>query len=425
MYVCRLLGMASALFLSACGAVPPLAEDPIAIKEIVQRIKCEIWYAVPRGQGPWPTGDLQWLRDWTAKVDLTLETDDTGGIAPGISFVNPMRSVILPASGTFQQMFSFGLGGGLNTTASRVETLSFTLSFAELKNPYYLGICGPPQGLGLLGNLGLKEWMDAALAPARGENAELRIGYHAAPSSSAKAASPPKKEKSQAFDPIDQKIAELNDRLVSIDWYAKGASKYALSAKTLASKLRSDDLTKPPQQFYVEIQSVVDNAARTQDAIDKANNEIKAANTIQEDLNKYKDDARVPPALKKAADDIENAKKTISAAGKDAKTALGALPPNGPIDAIAHQVSFVVTLSGNVTPNWTLVRFRGPGTANNGFASASRAFTHSLNISMGSPADSTIGKVSTEQLRQLDILHQNAAFRNAIATQSAISGTPF
>jgi hypothetical protein len=149
------------LLISGCTSVPPLAGDPIRVKEIVQRVKCEIADAIPKPKGQWPTGDYQWLRDWTAKVDLTLETDDTGGITPGVSFMDP-----LPAS----QTFTLGLGGGVNTTASRTETMSFTLSFAELRNPEYLNAerCPEVRAVGLLGHLGLSEWMDAALAPTVG-----------------------------------------------------------------------------------------------------------------------------------------------------------------------------------------------------------------------------------------------------------------
>jgi hypothetical protein len=427
--LCRTVGFLAGLLLSACASIPPLEDDAITIAEIVQRVKCEIWDSAPRPKGKYPTGEYQWLRDWTAKVDLTLQTDDTGGITPGVSFINPMRSVTIPGSGTFSQMFSFGLGGGLDTAATRIETLSFTLSFAELGNPDYRGICTPAKGLGLLGNLGLEEWMQAALAPASGKMPELRIGYHAAPSSGAKAATPkpPKGGPKPALaDRIQEQIDKLNTTLSLIKAYADEAQGYAASAERLGRTLRNDDLTKPPQEFYREVQGTADNIAMAQDAIDQANKQIKSANAQMDDLKKnYGDDQRVIDALKSAKDDLTNANAKTSAAAKAATAALGALPTNGPIDSIAHQVSFVVAVSGNVTPNWTLVRFKGPGTGNNGFASTSRSFTHTLNISMGSPSDSGIGKVSLEQIRQLNNLHQDSAFRNALISRAAVIGTPF
>jgi hypothetical protein len=64
----RSAGLLSGLLLSACAPVPPLAGDPIAISEIVRRVKCEIWDSVPTPEGKYPTGPYQWLRDWTAKL---------------------------------------------------------------------------------------------------------------------------------------------------------------------------------------------------------------------------------------------------------------------------------------------------------------------------------------------------------------------
>jgi hypothetical protein len=419
-----------ALLLSGCAYVPPLVDDPITITEIVQRIKCEIWDATPVPRGKYPTGPYQWMRDWTAKVDLTLQTDDAGGVNPGVSLINPMRSVTLPGAGTFPQMFSLGLGGGLNTTASRIETLSFTLSFAELRNPAYLGMCTPPKGLGLLGNLGLKEWMRDALAPASGPNPELFIGYHAAPASAAKAApKPPAKaeKKIEKLDEIQQKINELNDTVRSVEWYASEAASYASSAQRLANNLRNVDLTKPPQEFYREIQQSADYIAMTNDAVVQANKQIKLANEQVTELKKIEDtDSRIKPALTTAQQTIDKANEKMKTATKDANAAQTKFPSNPPIDSIAHQVSFVVTLAASITPSWTLVRFKGPGAGTSStFAAASRAFTHTLNISMGSPSNSGMANVSAEQIRQLDYLHQDSAFRNALILQTTVLGAPF
>jgi hypothetical protein len=427
-YTCRIACVCLGLPLCACAVAPPLADDAITISEIVQRVKCEIWDAVPAPQGKYPTGPYQWLRDWTAKVDLTLETDDTGGISPGVSFINPMRSVTIPGTGTFSRMFSVGLGGGLNTQASRTETLSFTLSFAELQNPDYRGVCSEAKGLGLLGNLGLKEWMQAALAPTSGPTPELRLGYHAPPSSGAKAATPRRSQgpsTQEAVDPVQREIQKLNGILFLVDSYADEAQRYAKSAQTLANSLRNEDLTKAPQEFYRKVQSTVDALAMTQDAIDQANKQIALADTQMADMKKnYGSVPAVIEALKNASSDVTGAKAKLSAAAKTITAAEGALPPNGPIDSIAHQVSFVVSLSGNATPSWTLVHFKGPGSTNAGLVSASQAITHTLNISMGSPSNSGTGMVSSEQLRQLDYLHQSSAFRNALTSQPAVIGSP-
>lgn len=412
------------LLLTGCATVPPLAGDPIEVSQIVQRVKCEIWDAVPTPQGRYPTGPYQWMRDWTAKVDLTLETDDTGGITPGVSFVRPLPQVTIPGAGAFSQMFTFGLGGGLNTTASRIETLSFTLSFAELRNPQYRGICAPAKDLGLLGDLGLKEWMQAALAPTSGPRPELAEGYHAPPASSARAATPRQKLGAENVpDPEQRLINELNNTVAQVSGYTDEAKSYVKSAVSLANNLRTVDLTKSPEEFAAEVQRTADYIAMAQDATNKAKQQIATANAEEENLQKqYGNDAKAQQAIATAKDAINKANTALDAVAKDVTTAQKDFPQNPPIDSIAHQVSFVVTLSGSVTPNWSLARFKGPGTGNT-FASASRGFTHTLSIAMGSPSN-TGSQVSDDQIRQLDTLQQAAAFRNAIILQSNSGGAP-
>ena len=212
----------------------------------------------------------------------------------------------------------------------------------------------------------------------------------------------------------------MNDTIAAVIAYADEATSYAASAQKLAKNLRSDDLTKPPEAFSREVQQTADYVAMAQDAIDQANKQISAANPQMDELKKNADDARVIEALKKAEDSIAKAKITMTAASKDATAALGQFPPNPPIDSIAHQVSFVVTLSGNVTPNWTLVHFKGPGTGNT-FAAAGRAFTHTLSIAMGSP--SAEANVSPDQIRQLNNLHQEFSIPKFIHIAINCSGS--
>jgi len=74
---------------------------------------------------------------------------------------------------------------------------------------------------------------------------------------------------------------------------------------------------------------------------------------------------------------------TRSAKGKQRPPA----PPPGndpPLDSISHQVQFVVGLSGSVSPNFTLVKFRGPAQSGS-LAAMSRVRTHTLAIVMASP----------------------------------------
>ena len=69
--------------------------------------------------------------------------------------------------------------GESSKQAQRIEKLSFTVSMKELVENRHSTYCDLPYQLGLLGNLGLQEWVASALAPV--ENRQLTIGFHQPP----------------------------------------------------------------------------------------------------------------------------------------------------------------------------------------------------------------------------------------------------
>jgi hypothetical protein len=179
---CSIISISFAFLLAGCGfATPPIPYDGIAISEIVQRISCEIAYAVPDIQGPDPTGPFQWMKYWTARVDLTLQTTDAATANPQMVFTHPLtQTVVNRLSGSpFQRSVTVAAGGELQGTAERQEVLSFTLSVDELRRMRSSADCTLPDQLGLLGHLGLQEWIEAALTPVASK--QLTVGYHAAP----------------------------------------------------------------------------------------------------------------------------------------------------------------------------------------------------------------------------------------------------
>ena len=246
-----LLGtMASALVAGGCVTVPSLEGNRIAISDVVERVKCDLADALP---DPYK---YPWMANWVAKVDLTLVINEQAGLTPTVSFVDLRPSAVLPGVGNIAQNFIFGAGAGATTTAVRTDSLSFSLSLVELRYKRQEEHCVFFAGLGLEGELGLKEWIANALEPV--DRGVLMVGYH--------------------------------PRLMALP--------------------RSRQPNKKP-----------------------------------------------PP------------------------------PPPGndpPIDSISHQVQFIVGLTGSVSPNFTLVRFRGPAQSG-ALASASRARTHTLAIIMASP----------------------------------------
>jgi len=73
-----------------------------------------------------------------------------------------------------------------------------------------------------------------------------------------------------------------------------------------------------------------------------------------------------------------------------------------PIDSVAHSVSFVVAYGAGISPSWTLLQWKGPGSSsgNNPFFGASGTRTHSLTIALaprsGGPA------IGTDALRLIN-----------------------
>src|SRR5258708_5783185 len=141
-------------FLGSCAALPPLEQDGVAISQIVERTKCELALAVPGLEGKYPSGQFQWIKYWTAKIDLTLDTNDQSSFKPTSNYVEPLSQVVLPGVGTFSRMFSIGATGEVSGTGQRTEKLSFTLSLNELMNAKHSPACQLPNEMGLLGNIG-------------------------------------------------------------------------------------------------------------------------------------------------------------------------------------------------------------------------------------------------------------------------------
>jgi hypothetical protein len=244
-----LAAVGSALLAGGCVTIPSLEGNRIAISDVVERVKCDLADALP---DPYK---YPWMANWVAKVDLTLIVNEQAGLTPTVSFVDLRPTAVVPGVGNIMQNFVFGAAAGATTTAVRTDSLSFSLSMVELRYKRQEERCVFYAGLGLDGDLGLKEWIVSALEPV--DRGVLTVGYH--------------------------------PRL--------------MATRSAKAKQR-------------------------------------------------------PPA-----------------------------PPPGndpPLDSISHQVQFIVGLSGGVSPNFTLAKFRGPAQSGS-LVSASRIRTHTLAIIMASP----------------------------------------
>lgn len=378
------IGILFCLSLTGCAVIPTLEEDGIAISEIVQRVKCELAYAVPDFNGAYPSGDYQWMKYWTAKVDLTLDVNDLSSIKPNSTYTTPVT----------QGTFTIGVGAELSNQAQRVEKLSFTLSMKELVESRNSTYCLLPFQLGLLGNLGLTEWVVSALAPAA--NGQLTIGFHQPPNGKTVSIpiAGPTANAAPELNPPPAKIF-LTRALTALKTGEKGAE----LARTSATRARLLALRSKFQLTYDAVEKTYGLVETATNYLDNATTLAWQATTVDREavVKLAGTDAdllkKIPDAAKAAGEQVAKAKQTATAAWE-------LLPRDAPIDSITHTAKFVVTLGGNVTPNWTLVRFKGPGLTSP-LAAASRIRTNQLDVVLGMPAVAGGKALSDEQNRQL------------------------
>lgn len=386
----RAIGASGIVFfgvgLSGCGVFTPhLHEDGFAVAEIVQRVKCELAYAVPDFGGRYPSGGYQWMKYWTAKVDLTLEVNDSSSIKPNSTYATPVTG------GTF----TIGAGGELTTQAQRTEKLSFTVSMKELVESRGSTFCLLPQRAGLMGNLGLEEWIVSSLAPV--ENRQLTIGFHQPPTG--KTATIPIEGPKSAAPKVVQPLAKrlLDDALEALRRGEKGtevARERAASARKFARQVRFQKTYDAVDQTYGLVEAA---SAALENAIDLAWRATAANRDAAPNDHLSTTDAdvlsKIPTQAKAVGEQLAKAKTT-------ATEAWNLLPRDTPIDSIVHTLKFVVTVGASATPNFTLVRFKGPGLTSP-FASASQIRTNTLDVVLGMPAIAGGKALSDEQNRQL------------------------
>ena len=189
-------------FASSCSVMPSLEEATggIPVSEIVLRIKCELSDAFA-GQTDIDRSDMVWLQNWTAQIDLTLEILDSATFAPGASFMQPLHNGFSTAAGpssistagvpgttlsAIPQSFAVAAGASVNGQASRIQTLGFGVSLAELKRWRNSNdtqqLCAISDNMDLRGHLELKEWVAQSLEPVLSEKL-LYAGYHPKPQS--------------------------------------------------------------------------------------------------------------------------------------------------------------------------------------------------------------------------------------------------
>jgi hypothetical protein len=434
-----------------CTQVPVIAyeEEGVRIVDVVQRVKCEIYHAltVPistrHGVVMLPVSKkrgFEWLKDWTAQVDLNLIVSNQSGVAPGLSFITPLAN-----AHTVAQSFTAGVGGGASTTAARTETITFSLSVAEIQQEFTDDVrrrklyrdCDFPSGGDLeADHLQLKEWIWSTLLPV-GET-YLSVGHHKSPKGGASAVG--QKSASALKFPtallsikfnFEEKAAP-SATVVALQQAASEVAGVSAELKTVGTEPSGPVLAKINRDIASAIEKIdaalvllaahqndpdVIAYAKTiqfptvkalQDHLDITRIDLKwgrefnilsqALNTPRstiEKLSKMLDEDMVKLLNFPQNPETKDVYAVLNTAKQELKVALAAFDP--PIDSISHQVQFVLSWNASASPSWSLVRFKGP-TGTGAFASASRSDTHTLSIVMGTPGPSTDSKIAAIQI---------------------------
>lgn len=132
-------------------SLPPLGHSQ-AIRQVVNRLQCEIYQTIHHLGGFDREGRMAWVRNYIAKAVLTLQVNTDGTIAPGTSLLGPFA----PGS------YSLGVAAGVTTAANRTAVYGFNIDFAKAE----LKWCDDPTAgyAPLQGDLGIEEWISTVLS---------------------------------------------------------------------------------------------------------------------------------------------------------------------------------------------------------------------------------------------------------------------
>jgi hypothetical protein len=175
---------------------PPIAGAGQIEFEIKKRIFCELASAVQTanhynrtvtvGKEVVKSGGLI-PADWGAQTSLSLEVDESSALNPGVALNTPIipgthtfpGGVALPASQSAQS-YSFGLGGTLSSTATRIDKFDAYYSVAKLLEPFgpnskcnsakpendafvRIGVTPAQSSPLIVSDLGLTDWLVGAM----------------------------------------------------------------------------------------------------------------------------------------------------------------------------------------------------------------------------------------------------------------------
>jgi hypothetical protein len=426
------------LCLANCVRVPTpdnLAKGP-QVDEIVRRVKCDLYEAVQNRLNA-PYG-YEWLHSWTAQANLNLIVNDQTQIAPGATFTQPLFAKTIPTKVTnFSQSANLGLGAQANNTATRNETIAFTVSMDELKAQFGNDQrnCDFPNYTDLRSELGLKDWVSASLSPVA--NGDLRVGYHKTPKSGSSAAAA---TANQAMSTgLSAAISTQGSSVV------KGSPTISVAPPNCNWPSGKPSATADRAEIGQDLAVLICDLFTFKSRATPAPKKVTASptNTPSAASNKSKTAAPgkvpggatpPPPAavhdltvltgptvqfVAKTIADIQFTVRDLQTMGDASSTAATkslektaealAVFVDPPIDTISHQVQFIIVWNASASPSWTLLHFKGPSPSSGSLFSATKTLTHTLNIVMGPPS-------SEDSKGALAALQIGTAVGNALTT---------
>jgi hypothetical protein len=337
----RVFLLAGSVLLAGCSTVPPLSgatgteDSPILIADVITRVKCEIADAFDELR---PYRRFDWLQDWTAKADLTLQINTQAGVSPSGSYTKFQKNAFNFDAGStslasntiaaVSQFFALTASANIGEQAVRTETVSFSLALDELHEwrkhvhaiesapdfPPESRVCDYGGARELRGDLGLREWVASAFFPVyRGD---LWAGDHPPPGTGKAQTSPtavplPKPITgtaafAQENQPSDTEIKDINEAFTTVEDSALQASlsldNIKLTVQTIKDALNAAikvrDKTVPVGSPKA-VASTADIVKTLQDAYNSANADADGAyRAINQTQNGV-----IPPEKKKNAED--------------------------------------------------------------------------------------------------------------------------
>jgi len=411
----------AACALVSCVRLPDVDEAATGpqIDHLVKRIKCDLYdaFADPLSA---PEG-YEWLRTWTAQANLNLIVTDLSQLTPGVVLTTPLKAVTVPQRVTnFATSFNIGLGAQLNNTATRNETIMFSVSMDELMQEFgrNKNYCLFPEFIDLQSELGIREWITQSLSPV--DNHSLDIGYH----------KPPKSGTGAAAATVAKAIS------AALKTFNFGPTIGSSGGTTIVGP-KMPDCVRPHSRNTGSIRSIIQmdlavvacdlftfQPGPPQETLPSATPAPSPpptpppATPPEHDLQNLS--GRTVTFVVKTIHDIQKTIRDLAVLGNETKRTRDALEDTAialsvfvdpPVDTLSHQAQFIIATNASASPSWTLLRFKGPSPGSGSLVSLTKTKTHTLTLVIGPPG-------SSDAAGALLALQTGTALTNALNTSS-------